>query len=362
MKMAYEVTFIPGDGIGPEVMASARTVLDATGVGFNWQVEQVGAAVLEREGTPLPARVLEAIRRTRIAFKGPVTTPVGTGFRSVNVELRKALDLYAAVRPVKSYPGTAARFGHVDIVVVRENTEDLYAGIEFGYGDERTEELIRWITLHGYGDVREDVGVSIKLISRFGSERIVRYAFEYARRNGRRHVTAVHKANIMKSTDGLFLAVAYDVARQFDDILFNDMIVDNLCAQLVQQPEMFDVLVLPNLYGDIVSDLCAGLCGGLGIAPGANIGASAAMFEPVHGSAPNIAGKGVANPTAAILSGALLLRHLGEIDAASRVEEAVADVLREGKVRTADLPHSMEFQVAGTAEFTEAVLDHLQDR
>lgn len=358
--MVYDVTLIPGDGIGPEVMSCARQVLEATGVGFHWHVQQVGAEVLAREGSPLPEHVIESIRHTGIAFKGPATTPVGTGFRSVNVAIRKALDLYAAVRPSKSYPGTGARFGHVDIVVVRENTEDVYAGIEFGYQDERTEQLIHWIDTHGYANVREDVGVSIKLISRFGTERVVRYAFEYARANGRRKVTAVHKANIMKSSDGLFLAVAREVARAFPDILFDDMIVDNLCAQLVQHPEMFDVLVLPNLYGDIVSDLCAGLSGGLGVAPGANIGFQAAMFEPVHGSAPTIAGRDVANPTAAILSGALMLRHLGETGAAVRVEEAITCVLREGDVRTADLPHSMETRVVGTSEFTRAVIEQIR--
>jgi isocitrate dehydrogenase (NAD+) len=357
--ITHDVTLIPGDGIGPEVMACAREALEATGVRFNWHVEEAGATVMEREGTPLPDRVIEAIRGTKLAFKGPVTTPVGTGFRSVNVGLRKALDLYAAVRPARSYPGTAARFGHVDIVVVRENTEDVYAGIEFGYQDPRTEELIRWINTHGYANVREDVGISIKLISRFGTERVVRYAFEYARQNGRRKVTAVHKANIMKSSDGLFLAIAREVAEQYSDILFDDLIVDNLCAQLVQHPEMFDVLVLPNLYGDIVSDLCAGLTGGLGIAPGANIGAEAAMFEPVHGSAPNIAGRDVANPTAAILSGVLMLRHIGETRAADRLHEAVRCVLRDGEVRTADLPHGMETRVVGTTEFTHAVIDEL---
>ncbi len=356
----YDVTLIPGDGIGPEVMACAREALEATGVQFRWHIEEAGAAVMERAGTPLPDRVIEAIRGTKLAFKGPITTPVGTGFRSVNVALRKALDLYAAVRPARSYPGTAARFGHVDIVVVRENTEDVYAGVEFGYQDQRTADLIRWINSHGYADVREDVGVSIKLISRFGTERVVRYAFEYARRNGRKKVVAVHKANIMKSSDGLFLAVAREVAEQFPDILFDDLIVDNLCAQLVQHPEMFDVLVLPNLYGDIVSDLCAGLTGGLGIAPGANIGAEAAMFEPVHGSAPTIAGKDIANPTAAILSGVLMLRHLGETAAANLLEEAVTSVLREGIVRTADLPHGMETHVVGTTAFTGAIIEKMR--
>jgi isocitrate dehydrogenase (NAD+) len=355
----YPVTLIPGDGIGPEVMGAARRVLEATGVRFDWQLEEAGAAVLEREGTPLPDRVIDAIRRTRLALKGPVTTPVGTGFRSVNVGLRKALDLYAAVRPARSYPGTGARFGHVDIVVVRENTEDVYAGIEFGYQDQRTADLIHWIDTHGYANVREDVGVSIKLISRFGTERVVRYAFEYARANGRRKVTAVHKANIMKSSDGLFLQIAREIAAEYADIGFDDMIVDALCAQLVQHPEVFDVLVLPNLYGDIVSDLCAGLTGGLGIAPGANIGVDAAMFEPVHGSAPNIAGRDLANPTAAILSGMLMLRHIGETVAADRIENAVREVLRDGEVRTADLPHGMETRVVGTQEFTDAVIARL---
>jgi isocitrate dehydrogenase (NAD+) len=358
-EQVYAVTLIPGDGIGPEVMSATRRVLEAAGVRFDWQIEEAGAAVLERGGTPLPEHVIEAIRRTRLALKGPVTTPVGVGFRSVNVALRKALDLYAAVRPARSYPGTGSRFGHVDIVVVRENTEDVYAGIEFGYQDQRTNDLIHWIDAHGYANVREDVGVSIKLISRFGTERVVRYAFEYARANGRRKVTAVHKANIMKSSDGLFLLIAREIAVEYPDILFDDMIVDALCAQLVQHPEVFDVLVLPNLYGDIVSDLCAGLTGGLGIAPGANIGADAAMFEPVHGSAPNIAGRDLANPTAAILSGVLMLRHLGETAAADRIENAVREVLREGEVRTADLPHGMETRVVGTGEFTDAVIGKL---
>jgi isocitrate dehydrogenase (NAD+) len=357
--MSYEATLIPGDGIGPEVTEAACRVIAAAGVDIRWDVQPAGAAVAEREGTPLPDRVLDSIRRTKVAFKGPVTTPVGTGFRSVNVALRKALDLYAAVRPAKSYPGTPARFGHVDIVVIRENTEDVYAGVEFAYGSPVTDSLVEWVERHTNLDLSEDAGISIKLISRHGSERIVRFAFEYARNNNRRRVLAVHKANIMKSSDGLFLAVAREVAEQYPDIQFGDMIVDNLCAQLVQRPEAFDVLVLPNLYGDIVSDLTAGLVGGLGLAPGANFGAEAAMFEPVHGSAPDIAGQDKANPTAAILSAVLLLRHLGETDAAARIEHAVSEVLREGAVTTADLPRRPHGRVAGTREFTDAVIEEL---
>ena len=358
--MSHRVTLIPGDGVGPELSEATRRVLEATGVEFDWDVQEAGADVVDRYGTPLPEPVLASIRETRVAIKGPITTPVGSGFRSVNVALRKELDLYACLRPCKWYPGVRSRYEGVDIVIVRENTEDLYAGIEFEQGSDDAEELIRWIETKG-GKLRwPDAGISIKPISVTGTRRIFEFAFDYARKNGRRKVTAVHKANIMKSSDGLFLAIAREVAALYPDVLFDDMIVDNLCAQLVQHPEMFDVLVLPNLYGDIVSDLCAGLSGGLGIAPGANIGAEAAMFEPVHGSAPNIAGRDLANPTAAILSGVLMLRHLGEHTAANRVDEAVRNVLRDGDVRTADLPHGMETRVVGTREFTQAVIDEME--
>jgi isocitrate dehydrogenase (NAD+) len=357
--VSYEATLIQGDGIGPEVTEAACRVIEAAGVHIHWDDQPAGAAVAEREGTPLPDRVLDSIRRTKVALKGPVATPVGTGFRSVNVAMRKALDLYAAVRPAKSYPGTPSRFGHVDIVVVRENTEDVYAGIEFDIGAPVTDSLVQWVERHTNLDLAEDVGVSIKLISRHGSERIIRFAFEYARRNHRRRVVAVHKANIMKSSDGLFLAVAREVAQQYPDVGFGDLIVDNLCAQLVQRPEAFDVLVLPNLYGDIVSDLTAGLVGGLGLAPGANFGVEAAMFEPVHGSAPDIAGQDKANPTATILTAVLLLRHLGETAAADRVEHAVTEVLREGAVTTADLPRRPHGRTVGTREFTDAVIAEL---
>ena len=329
--MTYEVTLIPGDGIGPEISAAARDVLEATGVGFTWDEQTAGEATLATDGSALPDRVVESIRRTRVALKGPITTPVGTGFRSVNVALRQALMLYANVRPARTIRGVASRYEDVDLVIVRENTEDLYAGIERVVSDDEVE--------------------SIKVITRGASERIARYAFEYAVANGRGTVTAVHKANIMKLTDGLFLDSCRHVAQAYEGrIAFQDRIVDNMCMQLVQKPETYDVLVAPNLYGDIISDLAAGLVGGLGIAPGANIGEEAAVFEAVHGSAPKYAGQDRANPTALILSGALLLRHIGEIAAGSAIEEAVREVIGEGEVVTADLGGS-----AGTRAFGEAV-------
>jgi isocitrate dehydrogenase (NAD+) len=330
-SMGYAVTLIPGDGIGPELAEAARRVLEATGIGFDWDVQEAGEATIASEGTPLPDRVIESIRRNGVALKGPITTPVGSGFRSVNVGLRQALELYANVRPARTMKGVETRFEHVDLIIVRENTEDLYAGIEHRVGPDAAE--------------------SIKIITRFASQRIARYAFEYAVRNGRRKVTAVHKANIMKLSDGLFLESAQQVAAEYAGrVEFEDRIVDNMCMQLVQKPELYDVLVLPNLYGDIVSDLAAGLVGGLGVAPGANIGESAAVFEPVHGSAPKYAGQNRANPTALVLSGALMLRHLGETDAADAVEAATREVIGDGSTVTYDLGGS-----AGTREFAEAV-------
>jgi isocitrate dehydrogenase (NAD+) len=316
--VTHEVTLIPGDGIGPEIAAAACEVLEATGVGFTWDEQAAGEATIAGEGTPLPDRVIESIRRTRVALKGPITTPVGTGFRSVNVSLRQALGLYANVRPARSIQGIESRYQDVDLVVVRENTEDLYAGIE------------RWVS--------DDEAESIKVITRGASMRIARYAFEYAVANGRQTVTAVHKANIMKLSDGLFLECCRTVAAEYEGrVGFQDRIVDNMCMQLVQKPETYDVLVAPNLYGDIISDLAAGLVGGLGIAPGANIGEEAAVFEAVHGSAPKYAGQDRANPTALILSGALLLRHIGETDAGAAVEAAVREIIGEGAKVTADL-------------------------
>ncbi len=336
--MAHPVTLIPGDGIGPELAEAARRVLDASGVAFEWEVVDAGEAVMARYGTPLPDHVLESIRRNRVALKGPITTPIGAGFRSVNVALRQALGLYANVRPGRSIPGIETRYRDIDLVIVRENTEDLYAGIEHMVGPDAAE--------------------SIKIITRAASERIARYAFEYAVANGRRKVTAVHKANIMKLSDGLFLESCRTVAAGYEGrIVFEDRIVDNMCMQLVQKPELYDVLVLPNLYGDIVSDLVAGLVGGLGVAPGANIGTDAAVFEPVHGSAPKYAGQNKANPTALILSGVLMLRHLGEPAAAQRVEDALIAVIGEGRAVTYDLGGS-----AGTSDMADAIVERLAGR
>ena len=315
--MKHTVTLIPGDGSGPDVTRAARIVIDGADAGIEWDVVEAGEAVIEQYGTPLPAHVLESIRRNRVALKGPLTTPVGRGFRSVNVALRKELDLYANVRPARNLPGVKSRYDGVDILVVRENTEDLYAGIEHMVGKDAAE--------------------SIKIITRFGSTRIARFAFELARREGRCKMTAVHKANIMKCTDGLFLEAAREVAREYPEIAFEDRIVDACCMKLVQSPEEFDVLVLPNLYGDIVSDLCAGLIGGLGVAPGANIGDQCALFEPVHGSAPKYTGMDKINPLATILSGVLMLKHLGENAAADRITKAVNAVLTEGRCLTYDL-------------------------
>ncbi len=336
--MPYRVTLIPGDGIGKEVTTAAQRVLEATGVSFEWDVQEAGADVIEKYGTPLPQSVLDSIRANKVALKGPITTPVGTGFRSVNVSIRQALNLYANLRPAKSMDGVRGPYQDIDLVVVRENTEGLYAGIEHTVIPGQAAEAIR-------------------LITRPACERIVRFAFEYARANGRRKVTAVHKGNILKLTDGLFLSVAREVAEQYPDIAFEDRIVDNMCMQLVQRPQEYDVIVTTNLFGDIVSDLCSGLVGGLGVAPGANIGEDAAMFEPVHGSAPKYAGQNRVNPTATILSGALMLRHLGEIEAANRVEAAVRKVIAEGRYVTYDLkPHRDDPTAVGTQEMADAII------
>ncbi len=354
---SYRVTVIPGDGVGPELAAVAQECLEATGVRFDWDVQTAGMDVMAQEGTPLPDRVLESIRRNKIAIKAPITTPVGTGFRSVNVALRKELDLYACLRPCKSYEGVRSRYKNIDLVIVRENTEDLYAGIEFQKGTNEAVELISQIEKLSKKKIRPDSGVSIKPISVTGTERIVRFAFEYARQYKRKKVTAVHKANIMKFTDGLFLEVAREVAKKYPDIEFEDRIVDNMCMQLVQKPELYDVLVLPNLYGDIVSDLCAGLVGGLGVAPGANIGTDSALFEATHGSAPKYKGLNKLNPTAVILSGVLMLRYLGEKAAAERLEKAVADVIREGKDVTYDMKADRDDPTAvGTKEMGAAII------
>ncbi len=359
--MAYNITLIPGDGVGPEITEATRRVLEATGISFNWDVVYAGADVQEEYGTPLPEHVLESIRKNRVAIKGPVTTPVGSGFRSVNVAMRKELELYACLRPCKSYPGAPAHYKNVDIVVVRENTEDLYAGIEFEKGSPQIAEMIKLIEETHGGKVRKDAGISIKPISETGSRRIVRFAFEYARANQRRKVTAVHKANIMKFSDGLFLATARETAKKYPDIEFEDRIVDNMAMQLVKRPRQFDVIVAPNLYGDIISDLCAGLVGGLGLAPGANIGDETALFEPTHGSAPKYKGQNKVNPMAKMLSGVMMLRHIGEKENADWLEKAIASVIAEGKNVTYDLkPESERDQAVGTSQVADAVIDKMR--
>jgi len=359
--LLHTVTLIPGDGTGPEIAEATRRVLEATGVAFDWDVQHAGEAVMATAGTPLPEPVLASIRRNKVAIKGPITTPVGHGFRSVNVALRKDLDLYACVRPCKLYKGVRSRYDDVDLVIVRENHEDLYAGIEFREGSPEALKLIDFIEELGGGRIRQDSGISIKPISITGSRRIVRFAFEYARRYGRKKVTAVHKSNIMKFSDGLFLATARTVAEEYPDIAFEDRIVDNASMQLVSRPEEYDVLVLPNLYGDILSDLGAGLVGGLGVAPGANHGDEVAVFEPTHGSAPKYTGQNKVNPIAQLLSGMLMLRHLGEGEAADRLESAIADVIREGESVTYDMKPTRDDPTAvGTSEVADAIIDKLE--
>ncbi|MDZ4167801.1 MAG: isocitrate/isopropylmalate dehydrogenase family protein [Coriobacteriia bacterium] len=360
----HTVTLIPGDGIGPELTTAMTRVVEATGVDIAWEIAEAGADVMDKYGTPLPQHVLDSVRKNKVAIKGPITTPVGTGFRSVNVALRKELDLYACLRPSFSIPGTGARYDNVDLVIVRENTEDLYAGIEFEEGSDGARRLIEFAAAEGAGTIRPDSGISLKPISITGTRRIVKFAFDYAIANGRTKVTAVHKANILKHSDGLFLRVAREVAEEYRDsgIEFEDYIVDATCMQLVLHPEWWDVLVLPNLYGDILSDLAAGLIGGLGVAPGANIGTDYAVFEPVHGSAPKYAGKDMANPTAEILSAVLMLNHLGERDAASRVLAAVRSVLAEGERVTYDIRRTNTGSTegcVGTQAYADALIERL---
>jgi isocitrate dehydrogenase (NAD+) len=361
--LVYKITLIPGDGVGPEITEATRRVLEATGVKFFWELAYAGAGVMEKFGTPLPDSVVASIKKNKVALKGPVTTPVGTGFRSVNVALRKALDLYACVRPCKTYPGAPTLYKDVDIVIVRENTEDLYAGVEFERGTPEAAGLISFINRQKGNVIREDSGLSIKMITEHGSRRIVKFAFEYARRYGRKKVTATQKANIMKFSDGLFLTVAREVAGDYPDIEFQDALIDNLCMQLVRRPQEYDVIVAPNLYGDIISDLCAGLVGGLGLAPGANIGEGTALFEPTHGSAPKYTGQNKVNPMAMMLSGVLMLRHLGEETAAERLERAIAGVIEEGKSVTYDMkPRRDDPAAVGTAQVADAVIERLKKR
>jgi isocitrate dehydrogenase (NAD+) len=358
--VAYTVTFIPGDGTGPELAEAVRRVLEATGVEFEWDWQDAGADVYEREGSPLPDRVIESIRRNGTAIKAPITTPVGSGFRSVNVALRKELDLYCCLRPCKAYEGVRTRFPETDFVIVRENHEDLYAGIEFEQGSVEAAKARALLSELSGKEIREDAGISIKPISIFGTRRIVRAAFEYARENGRRKVTAAHKANIMKFSDGLFLRTAQEVAKEYEDVEFEDRIIDNLCNQLVSRPEEYDVVVLPNLYGDIVSDLGAGMIGGLGMAPGGNIGDEYAVFEATHGSAPKYKGMNKVNPMALMLSGVMMLRHLREHDAANRMEAAIAAVIAEGKSVTYDMKPTRDDPTAvGTSDVADAVIDKM---
>jgi len=355
--MTYNVTLIPGDGIGPEVTEATRRVLEATGIDFHWELAYAGSDAVNRFGTPLPEHTLESIKKNRVALKGPVTTPVGSGFRSVNVALRMELDLYACLRPCKIYPGVPTPFKDVDIVVVRENTEDLYSGIEFERGTPEAKRLLELISETKGKTVREDSSFSLKMISETGSQRIVRFAFNYARTHQRKKVTAVHKANIMKFSDGLFLATAREVAKEYPDIEFEDVIVDALCMRLVRNPSFYDVLVLPNFYGDFISDLCAGLVGGLGVCPGVNLGDEVAIFEPTHGSAPKYTGQNKTNPIAMMLSGVLMLRHLDEAKTADRLEMAITEVIAEGKSVTYDLnPKSP----VGTSQVADAVIEKLE--
>lgn len=360
--MPHKVTLIPGDGIGREVSLAAKRCIDATGVKIAWEEQIAGEEAIAKYGTVLPSQVLDSVRKNKVAIKGPIMTPVGKGFRSVNVQLRRALDLYACLRPCKLIKGVKTRYANIDLVVVRENTEDLYSGIEFSQGLKRTGELVKYLEEQSGISIKPDSAIGIKPISVSASKRIVKFAFDYAVKNNRKKVTAVHKANIMKETDGLFLKCAREVAEEYrGKVEFEDRIVDNMCMQLVQNPELYDVLVLPNLYGDILSDLCAGLIGGLGIAPGANIGDNMALFEAVHGSAPKYAGLNKVNPTAMILSGVLMLRYLGEEDAAGRLEKATSEIIAEGKHVTYDFKKDRnDPESVGTSQMADAIIEKLK--
>ena len=358
--MAHRITVIPGDGIGPEIMDATIRVLEATGVDFDWDYREAGLHAAEKYGSVLPEEVLDSVRKNKVAIKGPITTPRGGGFRSVNVALRKMLDLYACLRPAKSYPGVRSRYQNIDLVIVRENHEDLYAGVEFEKGDPAIQKIGELTEAAGMGRIRDDAGLSLKIISETGTTRVARFAFEYARKYGRRKVTAVAKDNILKFTDGLFFATARKVAGRYSDIEYQEVLVDNMAMQLVQKPENYDLLLLPNLYGDVLSDLCAGLIGGLGVAPGANLGDEIALFEPVHGSAPKYAGQNKVNPMALILSGVMMLRHIGETQAADCVEGALAAVIAEGKSVTYDMKPSPDDPTAvGTSQVADAIIEKM---
>jgi len=355
------VTLITGDGIGPEIAQATRRCIDATGAQIDWHIAQAGTDVMQRLGTPLPDETMDSVKKDGVALKAPITTPVGTGFRSINVYMRQQLDLYTCLRPCKTYPGVRSRYTDIDLVVVRENTEDLYAGIEFAKGADDTAQLIDWINKHSDRKITSDSGISIKPISASATRRIFHFAFKYARDMKRRKVTCVHKANIMKFSDGLWLDVSRQVAKEYPDIEFEDRIVDNMCMQLIQKPELYDILVLPNLYGDILSDLCAGLVGGLGVAPGANIGDKVAIFEATHGSAPKYKGQNKVNPIALILSGVMMLRHIGMTAQAEKLENAVAAVIKEGKNVTYDLKARRDDPTAvGTSQMADAIIEKIK--
>jgi len=355
------VTLITGDGIGPEIAAAARRCVDATGADINWEIAEAGTDVMQRQGTPLPEATIESVKKNGVALKAPITTPVGTGFRSINVYLRQKLDLYVCLRPCKSYKGVRSRYADIDLVVIRENTEDLYAGIEFQKGKDDTAELIGWINKHSKRNITADSGISIKPISVKATERMFHFAFNYARKMHRRKVTSVHKANIMKYTDGLWLDVSRQVAKEYPDVEFEDRIVDNMCMQLIQKPELYDILVLPNLYGDILSDLCAGLVGGLGVAPGANIGDNTAIFEATHGSAPKYKGQNKVNPTALILSAVMMLNHLDMTAEAEKLDKAVAEVIAQGRNVTYDMKDDRNDPTAvGTSEMADAIIEKIK--
>jgi isocitrate dehydrogenase (NAD+) len=360
--LAHRITLIPGDGTGPEIVEATRRAIEATGVAIEWDIQDIGLAAVQKGGEPFPKSAMDSIRRNKVGLKGPLTTELGTGMRSVNVALRKEFDLYANLRPAKTYDGVQAPMGKIDLVVVRENIEDLYAGIEFDINTPELADVRAAIEKASKQKIRTDAAIAIKYISEFGSRRIAKFAFEYARANKRHKVTAVHKANIMKFADGLFLRIAREVAQEYPDIEFEDRIVDNMCMQLVQKPDLYDVLVLPNLYGDIVSDLVAGLAGGLGVAPGANIGENGvAVFEAIHGSAPKYAGQNKVNPMALMLAGVLMLRHIGERDAGDKLESAIASVVKEGKSVTYDLKAGRDDHTAvGTKEFADAVIKRVK--
>lgn len=358
--MAQKITLIPGDGIGPEIAEQMKRCVDATDAGIEWDTIEAGEEVIKKQGTPMPDEVVELIKKNRVAIKGPIITPIGSGFRSVNVALRKQLDLYACLRPCKYYEGVNSNYKGIDLVVVRENTEDLYAGIEFEKGSNDAKKLIEYIKEINGAEIRPDSGISLKPISEFATKRIVRFAFEYAKQNKRKKVSAVTKANIMKDSDGLFMSVAEKVARNYSEIQYEHILVDNMCMQLVQKPHLYDVLVLPNLYGDIISDLCAGLVGGLGVAPGANIGEKYAVFEPTHGAAPKYRGLNKVNPTAIILSAVMMLRYINKIEEAEKLEKAVAAVIKEGKNVTYDLKPSNPEKAVGTKEMADAIIEKME--